>query len=53
MKEDQVKEYAHWLLEVCDNPIDEIEWLVSNLNEDTQNDIRYNVLGFIKQNKDE
>lgn len=52
MNENQVREYAEWILNGCNNPIDEIEWLVSNLPESMQDDIKYNVLGFIKQNKD-
>lgn len=27
--------YAKWILESCDTPMDEIEWLVSQLSDDT------------------
>lgn len=53
MKESQVKEYAEWVLHECNNPVDEIEWLVSNLPESMQDDIKYNVLGFIKPKKND
>ena len=44
----EAKRYAVWILEECNEPINEIEWLFSNLTLDAQNDIRDNVLKFIK-----
>ena len=52
MNKNQVREYAEWVLTECNDPIGEIEWLISNLPESMQDDIKYNVLGFIKQNED-
>lgn len=31
--------YAKWILESCDTPVDEIEWLVSHLSEERFNDL--------------
>lgn len=44
----EAKRYAVWILEECDAPINEIEWLFSKLSSDVQNEIRDNVLKFIK-----
>ena len=51
MSEEELNQYANWLLQKCNEPISEIKWLVSNLPLNIQNDIRDNVLKFL--NKDE
>ena len=46
----KIKNYANWLLTECDNPVNEIEYLVSNLidSKDTKSDI-LEVLGIINK----
>lgn len=53
MSKEELNQYANWLLQKCNNPLDEIEWLVSELPPNIQNDIRDNVLKFLNENKDE
>tara|TARA_R100000278_G_C5469166_1_gene163809 strand:- start:739 stop:900 length:162 start_codon:yes stop_codon:yes gene_type:complete len=53
MSKEELNQYANWLLQECNNPVDEIEWLVSQLPSNIQNEIRDNVLKFLNQNKDE
>ena len=48
LSEEEKKKYVIWILEECNAPINELEWLVSKLPLDIQNDIRDNVLKFIK-----
>jgi len=31
--------YAQWIINDCDTPIDEIEWLLSHLDDNTYNDL--------------
>lgn len=49
MNEEEKNEYANWILNECNSPISEIEWLVSNLPEDIQNEIINNVLKYLEQ----
>lgn len=51
MNKEELNEYANWILNECNTPIDEIQWLVSELPPNIQNDIRYNVLKFLNENK--
>ena len=49
MNEIEMNQYAMWVIDECNSPIDEIEWLVSKLPEDIQNDIKDNVLKFLNE----
>ena len=51
MNEEQLNEYANWILNECNTPIDEIAWLVSELPPNIQNNIRDEVLKFLNENK--
>ena len=31
MTEEETEQYARWILEECNEPIDEIQWLLSNV----------------------
>ena len=53
MSEEELNQYANWLLQECNSPVSEIEWLVSQLPLSIQNEIRDNVLKFLHQNKDD
>jgi hypothetical protein len=48
MSEEELEKYADWLFTECNEPISEVMWLISELPENIQNDIRDNVLKFIK-----
>ena len=48
MSEEELEKYANWLFQECNEPISEVMWLVSELPKNIQNDIRDNVLKFIK-----
>lgn len=51
MSKEELNKYANWILNECNTPIDEIEWLVSNLPQNIKNDIEDNVLKFLNENK--
>ena len=52
MSEEEINQYANWLLSECNDPIDEIEWLISNLSDHVKDDIKQ-LLKILNQNKDE
>jgi hypothetical protein len=38
-KTEIIEWYARWIIDSCDTPIDEIEWLVSHLSDNTFSEI--------------
>jgi len=40
MTKKEINKYANWLLQDCNTPIDEIEWLVSQLPKNIQNNLK-------------
>lgn len=47
MTEEQKTDYFKWLFSHCNNPSEEVGFLLDNLSEDKQNDIIHNVLKYI------
>ncbi len=48
MNKEELNQYANWLLQECNSPVDEIEWLVSQLPSNIQNEIKDNVLDLLE-----
>jgi hypothetical protein len=44
MTQEEKEQYANWLLDQCNEPINEISFLLDNLPENILNDIQQNVL---------
>ena len=49
MNEEEITQYANWIIDECNEPISEIEWIVSRLPEDVKNEIKDNVLKFLQE----
>lgn len=47
MNDDEKEIYAKWLLQECNEPLNEIEFLLSNLPQNVLNDIRENVIQYL------
>jgi len=47
MTNEEKEQYANWLLQECNEPINEIKFLLDNVPQNILNDIRENVLQYL------